>query len=55
MKWLLIYVDSVQEYGNIYFANHDLFDCVNHCFTISKVANSFSEFVASLYVPDLNQ
>lgn len=51
---LLIYTGSAKEYGSIYFANHDLFDSNNNRFTISKITDSFSEFIDSLYIPDLN-
>lgn len=51
---LLIYVSSEKQYGGVYFANHDLYDSNNDCFTISKVANSFSAFINSLYVDDLD-
>lgn len=51
---LLIYVGSEKDYGGIYFSNHDLFDSNNNCFTLSKMTNSFSEFIDSLYVPDLD-
>ncbi len=51
---ILIYVGSKKDYGSIYFSNHDLFDENNDCFTLSKISNSFSEFIDSLYVSDLD-
>ena len=52
---LLIYVGTEKQYGGVYFANHDLYDSENDCFTISNVAKSFTDFINSLYVDDLEQ
>lgn len=49
---LLIRLDSTEYNGNICFANHDLFDEKNNRFTISKISDSFSLFLNSLYVPE---
>ena len=37
------------SFGNLYFSNHDLFNSKKNKFTISKVCNSFNEFIDSLY------
>ncbi len=50
----LICVDLGKKYGSIYFANHDLFDSNNNCFNISKITDSFTDFLDSLYISDLN-
>lgn len=52
---LLIYVGSEKQYGGVYFANHDLYDSENDCFTISNISISFTEFINSLYVDDSEQ
>lgn len=49
---LLVRLDSTEYYGNICFANHDLFDTKNNQFAISKICSSFTEFINSLYVPE---
>ena len=46
---LLIRLDESEFNGNIYFSNHDLFNSKKNKFTISKVCNSFNEFIDSLY------
>ena len=46
---LLIRLDESEFNGNIYFSNHDLFNSKKNKFTISKVCNSFNEFIDSVY------
>ena len=45
---LLIRLDESEFNGNIYFSNHDLFNSKKNKFTISKVCNSFNEFIDCL-------
>lgn len=47
---ILVCISNDNEYGGIYFSNHDLFDSKNDCFTISKINDSFVDFIHSLYV-----
>lgn len=49
-----MYLTPTEKYGEIYFANHDLYDVKNNRFTISKITDSFSKLINSLYVPDLD-
>lgn len=44
----LIRLDNSDDYGSVYFSNHDLFDEEKNRITISKVADSFSAFIESL-------
>ena len=44
----LIRLDDSDNYGSVYFSNHDLFDEEKNRITISKVADSFSAFIESL-------
>lgn len=44
----LIRLDDSDDYGSVYFSNHDLFDEEKNRITISKVADSFSAFIESL-------
>ncbi len=52
---LLLCVDVEKDYGSVHFSNHDLFDTNNNRFAISKIADSFAEFMELLYIPDLKQ
>lgn len=46
---LLLYLGDTEDYGGVYFANHDLFDSKTNQYVISKVSSSFSEFIQELY------
>lgn len=49
---ILVCISTDNKYGGIYFSNHDLFDSKNGCFTISKINDSFVDFIQSLYVDE---
>ena len=41
-----------EDYGTVYFANHEYEDSDTGYLFVSKIANSFSEFVAILYLDE---
>ena len=49
---LLLYLEDTEEYGSVWFANHELFDAKKGTYTISKVAPSFSAFISELHAPE---
>lgn len=49
---LLLDLEDTEEYGSIWFANHNLFDAKKGTYTISKVAPSFSAFISELHSPE---
>ena len=46
---LLLYLGDTEEYGSVFFANHDLFDTKTGTYSISKVSPSFLMFISELH------
>ena len=48
-NYILLYTQKDYKFGNIYFANHELFDEKTGLYILSKISDSFDTFVNSLY------
>ncbi len=49
-NYLLLNLEMSDDYGAVFFSDHDLFDSKKEQYTISKVSSSFSEFINQLFV-----
>ena len=43
---------SGDDYGHVYFANHELEDTETRYMVMSPIADSFTEFISKLYIED---